>query len=120
MQRSQVEASFDLLLDGLVHQSAVLKILSAVSHAVTDRRDLRDAFQYAVLRIDQRVQDQADPARMIRNAPYHFVNRLPDRLMRQDRVGQTDPFDNALHQQRIFRGALHVDHLILNRRTTTV
>ena len=120
VQRGQFETCLDLLLDGLIHHRAVLKVLAAVGHPVADRRDFGNAFQHAVLRIDERVENQADSGSMVGNALHDFILGLSGRLMGQYRVRKTDSLDDSLHEQRIIVGALHVDHLILDRRAAAI
>ena len=120
MQRGQFETCLDLLLDGPIHHRAVLKVLAAVGHPVADRRDFGNAFQHAVLRIDERVENQADSGSMVGNALHDLILGLSGRLMGQYRVRKTDSLDDSLHEQRIIVGALHVDYLILDRRAAAI
>ena len=117
VQRRQGDQAFDALDHLFVYQHGLAEQRPALHHAVADGGYLVQAFQHAVLRIDQSVLDLLEGGGMILHI--HVLMQLSAvlRFVGEHTRLHADPFTVSL-AQHLF--GIHIDQLILQRRAACV
>jgi hypothetical protein len=117
VQRRQNDALLYRLDHRIVHENGLRVLLTAVDNPMAYRRYLVQAAQNAGLRVGQEVQDHLYGVSVIGNGA--LANRVAAALAGMLYVGALDPYplDKPLSEHRL---VLHVEQLILQRRTATI
>lgn len=120
VERAEIKALTDSLLDLVIYKNRTIELLSAVQHAMADGADFFHGRDDPAVRADKRIENQTDRFAVV----FHFsvftfaaLLRSAGNGMGELTVFKSNLFTNTLGKKRF---GLHVDELILERRTPTV
>ena len=119
VQRSHFDAVAYLLDRVGSYECATFEVLATVSYAVTNGFDLVIRVDDAVYGVDQCFENQVDTYVVVSDGLVQFEGFFAYGFVLQVALCLTDTIDQTFGQQFV-ACIVHIDHLILDRRTTAI